>query len=470
MKNRIATNLVSAIKQNKIQFILPFILFCLYLCWAALLPASEAPDELARIQVPFFIANNNYLPSGWEESIRNPLWGISYAFSPYGSSLIALPFIKIASLFTNDTGVIVFATRIPSCMFGALTVAILMKASKLLNFNDQSRLLMGVTLGLLPQFAFLSSYHNQDIFSAFCASLVLLCWVQAIKKGWSVKICLYLGVSLGLLALSYYFAYAFIPLSVLFFFVTAKWQKIPLKRTIKYALLVFIVAFAIAGWFFIRNMFIYNGDFFGRNAYYECSEMYAIESLKPSTHITPKLEGQSITDVLFSEDWLWTTFKSSISYLGFMEFSIQEEWIYMICCALICIAVVVSFKISVFDRTIEIIKGNIKDNREVILLWVLLAISAFSALMLSLYYSWSADWQPQGRYIISSWIPTILALQTLYHQITSKYKRSSSAKSIFIGFSITCSMLLLVIAIHSSYPICFNGVMFEWHAHFFSDY
>lgn len=337
------------VKTDKLSLVLPLVLFVLYLIWSALLPISKAPDEIARIQVPFFIIQNGYLPSGWEESIRNPIWGISYAFTTYGASLIALPFIKFASFFTDDVGTMIFAARIPSCMFGALTVAVLMETSKLLNFNEKSRFLIGTTLGLLPQFAFLSSYHNQDIFSVFCASLVLLCWVLAIRDGLSVKLCVYWGLSLGLLSLSYYFAYSFIPLSIIFFCVIARWQQIPIKQATKYALLIFAVAFAIAGWFFIRNAIIYDGDIFGRSAYYQSAELFAMDEYRPSVLKTPQMEGKSLLDILFSREWFWSTFKSSISVLGYMQYALPK-WVYVICLGLVCTSILVSLKTSLINN------------------------------------------------------------------------------------------------------------------------
>lgn len=448
---------------NKDRFliVLPVVLCFLYLIWAFVLPVSKAPDEFTRLQVPFFIINNGFLPNGFEESIRNRIWGISYAFTTYGASLIALPFIKFASLFTDNMEALIFAARIPSCLFGSLTVAVLMKASNYIGFNLRSRLLLGISMGLLPQFAFLSSYHNQDIFSIFCASLVVLSWVKAIRDGWSVKVCVYMGTSLGLLALSYYFAYTLIPLSVVFFFITAKWQKLSFKRMIQYAFLIFAVAFAIAGWFFVRNFIIYDGDFFGRRAYYECSEAYAMDDYKPSNHITAKMEGKTILAVLFSAEWLWMTFESCISYLGYMQFPLPE-WAYVLPLIIFCFAFCFSFKFCVLQRGSELFEGCAKGSSYTALLWFLLAILSFSTLILSGYYSWSADWEPQGRYIICAWIPAFLALETCAQHITKNLLKTKAKKNYFICLCVGFSVLLLIFSIYSAYPGCFRGIMFEY--------
>ena len=151
----------------------------MYLLWAFNLPVSQCPDEAARLQVPFFIAKNGNLPSGFEESIRVGLWGTSYAFTTYGASLISVAFLKIAMFFTNGLSAWVFAARIPSCIFGCLTIAVLLKISKLFDCGSLSRLLLAICLGLLPQYVFLSSYHNADIFLGIlresCYSLLGAC-------------------------------------------------------------------------------------------------------------------------------------------------------------------------------------------------------------------------------------------------------------------------------------------------------
>ena len=46
-----------------------------------------------------YIYENNKLPHGEEESIRNQMWGISYAFQPILTYTIGAIFMKVASVF-----------------------------------------------------------------------------------------------------------------------------------------------------------------------------------------------------------------------------------------------------------------------------------------------------------------------------------------------------------------------------------
>lgn len=454
---------ISNNKSSKFDFFIgffPIFLFLIYLTWASCLPVSQSPDEFNRLKVPFFIAENGYLPSGFEESIRVEFWGTSYAFTTYGASLISVIFIKIAMIFTSEMATWIFAARIPSCIFGALTIATLLKSSKLLGFNNPSRLSLAICLGLLPQFVFLSSYHNADIFSAFCVSLVILCWIIALKRGWNLKTCTYLGISLGLLALSYYFAYLAIPISIAFFCFTAKWQKLTFKKALSFALLIFAIAFAIAGWFFIRNFIIYNGDFIGLRAFEQCGEMYGDQAFKPSNFSTPKIQGLSMLDILFSKEWILTTFKSSISYLGYMEFSLRKL-LYIPCLFAVITTILLSLKITFVDQRKDIVALKSYDSKEAILIWVLLAILAIGTLFLSLYRTWAVDYQAQGRYIISAWIVIFLAFGSSVNYITGNILKTDVAKIAFISLIIVYSLVLLTSAAMSVSDTGFQGITYN---------
>ena len=296
--------------------LIPAVCFFVYLAWACRLPLSEAPDEIIRLQVPFYIAANNVLPNGFDPSIRNGLWGISYAFTPYGSSLLSALFVKMAMMLQLNSALQVVAARLSSCISGAMTVLILILICRELEFESIVAALSGLMLGLLPQFAFLSSYLNNDIFSALCTALVILGWLRGLRGGWLAKDCVFLGVGIGLLSLSYYFAYGLIPISIVLFFVGARRRGLEYEVIFRRAALVFAVAFLIGGWFFVRNAIIYSGDFLGMRSYSESAELYAIDDLKPSAHMTPKLAGEQFMSPLFGTGWLLMTNKSCICYLG----------------------------------------------------------------------------------------------------------------------------------------------------------
>ena len=67
-------------KYIKIAFIL--LVLIMTLTWAIIQPNNEGPDEGMKMDICKYIANHGRLPHGGEEEIRNPIWGISYGFTP----------------------------------------------------------------------------------------------------------------------------------------------------------------------------------------------------------------------------------------------------------------------------------------------------------------------------------------------------------------------------------------------------
>ena len=53
-----------------------------YLIWTVSQPYNSCPDEKMKWDICKYIAEHNSIPDGRDESIRDSIWGISYAFQP----------------------------------------------------------------------------------------------------------------------------------------------------------------------------------------------------------------------------------------------------------------------------------------------------------------------------------------------------------------------------------------------------
>ncbi len=426
----------------------------LYVAWASVLPVSQAPDESTRLAVPFWIARHGCLPSGFEESIRNTLWGISYAFTPYGSSLLSALFVKAASALGCSVAAQVVAARLSSCICGAGTVYVVMLLGDELAFAWQTTLVAGLGLGLLPQFAFMSSYLNNDIFSALCAALVILAWVRGLKSDWRARDCALLGIALGLLSLSYYFAYALIPLSVVVFFVSSARQNAGIRAVLIKALTVLCVALAVGGWFFVRNAVCYSGDFLGMKAYSECAERYASAGYRPSDHGTPRLAGEPFMSPLWDAKWLLLTFMSSVGVLGYLDCYLPVL-IYPAVLALLVAGLALNFVPGLGEPPLRRALSAEPQKRRALI--VALAASALAPVLFSAYRSWATDYQAQGRYVISAWIPVLLCFAMGLDRLMRALEKSKSrtcATAALIGLSVC--ILIAVFSVY--YPTGFAGV------------
>ena len=391
--------------------IIPLGFFLLYLSLASQLNMNEAPDEHMRLALTFYIYSNHELPIGPEPSIVSPIWGFSYAYTAYGPSIAAVPFVAIASLFTQDLSALVIAARLVSVICGSLTVFVSMRIGRRLFSEPAMPILLGFLIGLLPQFAFLSAYQNNDLPSACACSIIILAWVRGLQDGWDLKTSLLLGLGIGCCAISYYFGFGFIVVSLVVFFYSGLSSKSKgpgsVKRLFLLALVVLLVAIACGGWYYIRNAFIYSPtDIFGFSARNELAEAAAQTGFKPSDHATPQRTGMSIIEMVFGSwdgrvPWLPTTLKSFVGYFGYMIRPLSDELYAAYAVVMLpgLIGVVV-FRNAISKAITERRSGNL-------LRLSLLATIAF-AFLFSVYFSWSADFEPQGRYLYSALVPIMI--------------------------------------------------------------
>ncbi len=390
-----------------ILLLLLIISFGIYFYISLHLPMEQAPDEYMRYDVPLYIFHHGNLPSGFEESIRNSVWGFSYAFTPYGSSLIAVLFMKVVGLFTGNAFTLLVAARLVSVLSGVGTLYFLVKIGRKVFPHSALQYLPAVLCGFLPQFAFLSAYFNSDVFGIFTTAMIAYGWLYCLEHRWDLRSCLFLGVSIGLCAMSYYNVYAFILGSIFLFLgdrllnqpgLTWKNRLISLLRP---GICIAVVALVLAGWFFIRNFIMYNGDFLGMDTMYACGEKYAPDFYKPSNRPTPANSGVSVIDMLTKPYmglmWVSTSIKSFIGVFGYMT-AYAPRSIYFI--------YTLFFAISIFLGLFYIISHSNSVQKR------LLAFNGFLCVIvpviLSVKYSYSIDYQPQGRYCIPALLPLVL--------------------------------------------------------------
>ena len=123
---------IDIIKKNrkKIEIIFIILIFAYYLIWNISQPFDSAPDEAMKYDICKYIYQNNKLPHGGEESIRNPIWGISYSFQPILSYMVSSIFMKVASIFTTNDFALVVAARLDSTLSITAFVYFVIQISK----------------------------------------------------------------------------------------------------------------------------------------------------------------------------------------------------------------------------------------------------------------------------------------------------------------------------------------------------
>lgn len=390
-------------KEHLLTIFLLLFAFTVYLLWSITLPQSLCPDESMRFDVPLYILAEGQLPNGWEESIRNLDWGFSYAFTVYGSSLFTLPFMAVTSLFTHNVNMLLTAARLANVLLATSTVYFCLLIGRQIFQNAISPFLFAVFVGFLPQFAFLASYVNADISGLFATALIAYFLIRGVREKWPIKIAISLGVSLGICALSYYFAYGAIVVSIITYYSTVDKSVTKIRSYIGIPALIAIFALLVCSWFFIRNALLYDGDFLGMRTMYESGQQFAIDELKPSYRATPKNLGMSPLYMLFSSpdhnQWFDWSFKSFIGVFGYMVIWLPN-WIYLIYAMFISIGLILGI--------IALLKDRKNHGCYSIQLLISCLVALAFPLILSIYYSWATDYQPQGRYLICALIPLMI--------------------------------------------------------------
>lgn len=413
----------------------------LYFGWSRHLLQSWAPDEGMRSAVGFWIAENGKLPFGDEPELINEIWGFSYAFLPYLTSLIGALFIKGTSLVTTDIVTLYLAQRLVSVVAGMGTAFFALKIGKRVFHNRITDYMFASFICLLPQFVFLCSYFNNDSFSVFIAMMILFFWISGLQDGWNAKNTVGLGIGIGLCALTYYNAYGYILCSIIIYVFSwiKKGEKFQTKEFFRWGMMIACVAIAIGGWYFVRNAILYNGDFLGIQTTRACGEIHAMEEYKPSNRSTLYNQGLPITRLLLSRGWVVGVLESFVGSFRYLDVTISTTYI------------IIYYLILVIGAMVGLIW--MMKKRETRLLAVSLLATIIIPCCLIVYSSYASDYQPQGRYIMSALPAASLFASNGYEKISKDKKKW--IRNIFIGSILAVWIILFVLTFTNYiYPYC----------------
>lgn len=430
--------------------------FVLYASWAWVIPFHAAPDESMRYVLVRYISDHHSIPVGTDSAIRDPIWGTSYAFEPILAPLVAALLRSVAGLFTTDSGVLSLASRFASVIFGTGTVAICVLISRRL-FVGAWRWFFVVFIALLPQFAFLSCYLNSDSLALFATALIIYAWLRGLRDGWGTANALLLGVGISVCLLSYFTAYGFVLLSVVVYVADRihGWRGTPVderrrhrRETLVQVATITTVALVLAGWWFVRNAYLYDGDLLGLRTSAQQGTLYAHEFAKPGASSAIG-RGWSLWHML-SKGWILASGMSSVGVFGYMKLQMPTP-IYVVYAAIavagMLSALVPTIASRLASRRVGAGLSSVPDHVDAPLIltgvtpWrrrlfegaLLLAIPI--PIALSMYHSYTQDYQPQGRYILPMLLPVAYFVTKGFQRFLTQHIRSPKARTaILIAF------------------------------------
>lgn len=422
-------------KEKIIEILFVIILTILCFSWSIKMPYKYGPDEEMKMDVCNYIYKYGSLPNGADKAVRDECWGISYSFTPILDYMFSGLFMKAVSIFNTSEQALLVAARAPSVISYMGTLILVILISKKLFKRNTLRWLFIVLVSCLPQFMFLGSYVNNDCFAVFCIALIVYAWIIGLESKWKLKSCILLGVGIGICALSYYNAYGFILTSVIIFIASyyRNWKDEVWKKDFwKKVAIISILAFIIAGWWFIRSAYLNNGDFLGLSTTDKYGEKYAEEDYKPSERVTPEKQNQSLLKMLFWDGWVWQTTRSFIAVFGNMTV------IYPIGYYIFYLSIFIFGIIGAILYHQQNKKRDRNKNRR--LIETIFKVNIIIPILLSLYYSYYSDFQAQGRYIMPAVIPIMYFITKGIGYLSDKFIRN---KQLFFEYGLVILLFIV---------------------------
>lgn len=439
------------------QELLFLILIAVFLfAWAAVQPYNFSPDEAMRYKVVDYIFRHNALPHGGDPEVLDSAWGISYAFYPMLSYMVSYLFMKLVSIFTMNTHAILVAARMAEVLFGVGTAYYTMKIGKHF-FKGAWQKLFICLVTLLPGAFVLFSYINCDGLSLLATAMLIYSWILGLEEEWSYKSCAFLAVGVSICALSYYNAYGVILASVLVFCLSILFceeKKWNVKKMITRGLFITAIVAVLAGWWFVRNYRLYDGDILGLNITTEYAEEFASEARKPSNKYTFQMNPDAgVIDMLFyqphnhAHNWMLMVYYSFLGCFGYMTIW-PPDWIGKMF-MLFFLGGGIGFLLA-WRNHFSLRKRYFSEKKQIggellqveytytLPRWrkegvfqIGMLVTLIMPNVLNVYNSYVNDYQPQGRYSMGMLIPLMYFMTLGYQRIFAGDKRRQKAEKIF---------------------------------------
>lgn len=446
-------------KKVNINNIIIILYFTLYIVIGMSLlikqPFGNPPDEYNRFRIPSYIAEHGTLPNGYEESIRIPGYGFSYGFQPILPYMAQGYAMKLVKSFTSDSAALLYTARGINLLFGLITAWLVLRLSREWFSDRRISHLFAFLVTFLPQSIFLHTYVNTDSCCMMSIAIMLYSLTKGLKNQFSSASCVCLSIGIILCALSYYNAYGFILSCILLFTanylschaktVTFAWKPF-LKKGCFIALLVLLGI----SWWFIRSYLLYDGDFLGLKARDYCASLYATPSHHPDTKITWQNQGYSFWQMLKESDFVDLSTLGFIGMYGPMAIP-TALWVYRFYKGLFAAGILLCI---LLQNKKYIGYDTLHYNRPVLRIFYHCNM-VFCILMpciLSIYYSYTTDYQPQGRYLMPILIPfcyyCIRGIQKAWIILADFLQKKKPIKTgvlnhVFTGLCILCCILIV---------------------------
>jgi hypothetical protein len=380
---------------NYVPYFMVFI-FALILIMASISRGNSHPDEYVHVRAGAYYEDHWLPPKVGDPEIDNTysVYGVSRLYKNEIVYFFAGKFSKILCFL--PLGNKYFRFRFLNIFLFFILL--------LLNCRYVEYRLVSIPLLISPQVWYVFSYFNSDAFSLF---IIFIISYQVLSKksllnrfldrSEGVSTFIYL-ISLGILFSMLLFLKKNFYIFVIFLFLYLMWSvyyreivkpKLALKR-------IGLAALVAVGFFgAVYSIDTYINGFEKSEKIVEVREKMAASMYKPSTKLEdkhPRLQlrerGVSISDIFARYRWGESSFRSFFGVYGYTSISASKNYYNFFRVVVIVFVSFISFSI--------VFKSGIREN----ILLLMVCACSFFLIGLSLWHSWTNDFQAQGRYLL----------------------------------------------------------------------
>lgn len=369
---------------------------------------TAPPDENSRYLIPTYIYEHGTLPTGLEEEVRISGYGFSYALYNAFPYIVMGLAMRAVGLINADPAVLLMTARFVNVMAGFLMAWVVYLLAKRIFQEGKSQWLFCLAITYQPMNLFIHSYVNTDSFCMLSTALIAYGLVRLYQEKADLRSCLWIAGGVTLCALSYYNAYGYILATVILF--AARFMKDGkaiqredgLKAFMKYGALTAVLVLAGAGWWFIRQGIVLNGDFLGLRTRAAMTAVYGAPEIQQANSFSG--QGYSYIGMIgemFRRQLPAKMAATLIAAYGAMTVR-PQTWFYILY-TLVWGAGLIGCVI----RIPSLIREKQKTGWKRKLFHACMLMCVILPLILFLQYCYTTDYQEQGRYLLPALIPAM---------------------------------------------------------------
>ncbi|MBR3600857.1 MAG: hypothetical protein IKL49_00805 [Lachnospiraceae bacterium] len=393
------------------------VLVACMMTFATIQPFGDGPDEINRFKIVEYIYKHGTLPVGDDPEVLIDGFGASYAFQPMLTYMIDGYLLRAVSVFEPTLEMRVFISRLVDVFMGLITALYVKKLGDLLFDNKKTVWFFTLAVAFLPQNMFVHTYVNTDSMGLLSIAIVLHASILGMKEEFSKKSCVELAIGIILCALSYYNCYGIVLCAILLFgayFVKIKSNKVSYdyQNLLKKGILISVIVLLGISWWFIRNGILYDGDILALEARQICAAQTCTEPFNPYTRDTYQRLGIPLIEMVFGTDYFTLVWRSFIAMFGPMRIPTHHYiyWAFAGAFFLCVIGLLIPKKAQVLTWM---------NRYQKICVNVTMVIAIVIPVILALYYSYTYDFQPQGRYYLPMVIPFMYFLTIGFEKLVT---------------------------------------------------